>query len=607
MLFSSTLMNISAAAILILAAGPELAKAENCSLGVFTMPVTMEAMRASVPVEVNGKMTSFWLDSGAWFSIMPQAKAIELGLRLDPAPANLSMTGIGGSFIPQVTRIKDFAVAGSMLHNVNFLVGGSDAGNGLIGRNMLANGDLELDLPHGIVKLITAKHCENSNMAYWAAGKPYFTVRLLPNKDDTSVHSLGFPVLLNGHEVKAVIDTGAITIVSRSAAERAGIDLSEAGAMPGGKLGGFGRRLVNGWRVRFDSVAIGAETILHAPLTVIDGPILAGPGSPDMIIGADYLLAHHMYVSRAQNLIFFTYTGGDPFLKFDIDAKLPASHAPSQLPAGTVRISGLDQAAEPRDASEFARRGAARLARNDASGAISDFNEAIRLDPADAENYRRRGDANLASGNMSAFLADYEHALKLAPNDPNLILARAWQQRNAGHDSDALADAKLARGFIPPGSLNAAQIAELYNELGQAVDAVAIYDAIIAAHPEDSQLGSLLNGRCWSRALANVELDKALSDCNRALKLSGKSAAMLDSRALVEFRQRKFQQALADYDEALTLDSNLSWSHYMRGQVRIALGDAGDGKSERDSALASAPRIIDRARHYGLDGSLGPQ
>jgi tetratricopeptide (TPR) repeat protein len=155
---------------------------------------------------------------------------------------------------------------------------------------------------------------------------------------------------------------------------------------------------------------------------------------------------------------------------------------------------------------------------------------------------------------------------------------------------------------MSPQSLDVAGLASLYDELGRAKDAVHLFDTVIAAHQDDSRLGSLLNGRCWSRALADVEIDDALTDCNRALKLTGKAPFVLDSRALVLFRRKDYSAALADYNSVLKGDPKAAWSLYMRGVTLKALGRTEDGKADCAAALAIGPEVEKRARQYGLTG-----
>src|SRR4051812_24376905 len=92
-----------------LTAAPAFAAGAGCKLGVMAdLPVTMEGMRASVPVKIDGKETRLWLDSGAFFSIMPRAKAAEFGLKITSAPFGLRLLGVGGESSPGVVTVKKF-------------------------------------------------------------------------------------------------------------------------------------------------------------------------------------------------------------------------------------------------------------------------------------------------------------------------------------------------------------------------------------------------------------------------------------------------------------------------------------------------------------------
>jgi len=589
------------------------AKGGACQLSVFAMPVTMEGMRASVPVKVDGKQTRFWLDSGAWFSIMSLAKAQELGLAVTAAPKGLTMSGIGGSFRPKIARIKDFAVVGAELHDVDFLVGGSDAGNGFIGRNLLAAYDTEFDLPHGRVGLVTPINCAKSTaMAYWAGDHPYFSVELLRGPAGGVVRDLNLPVIVNGVKIVAAIDSGATTILTRRAAERAGIDLSGPDVVPTSGISGFGRSYARGWVVPVASVAIGDETILRTRLLVIDGTMGEGEGAPDMLLGVDFLLAHHVYVSQGQRRIYFTYTGGKPFVSAYADkpapagAALPGGPSPAAkaaVPEGMRRVEATDTAAAPVRADEFARRGSARLAGGDTRGAITDFSEAIRLDPGNASYFAQRAKAHGEAGEDETARTDFDRAIALAPNDPKLLTARAWIRRGEKDEAGARADAEAAAKLTPPASLEMNTIAGLMIELGDAARAASLLNATIAAHKDDARYATLLNTRCWARGLAAVELDAALVDCNLAIRLAGKAGGILDSRALVRFRQRNYAAALADYDVVLKGhedEARFAWSRYMRGQTRTALGRADAGKIDHDAAIKADATVLDRARRYGL-------
>jgi len=597
------LRGLRVVAIAVLAAAwGNSALAAQCTLGVMAdLPVTMQGLNVSVPTKVNGKDTSFWLDSGAFFSIMPKAKAIEFNLGLEPMPPGFSVIGIGGQADVDLTTIKSFGIVGHDLKNVKFLVGGSDSGNGLIGRNILALADTEFDLANGSVKLIKKHGCGNGSLAYWTGGKPWFTVPLLPNPD-AGDHDFRLPVMINGTKIEAEFDTGSPTsLLSRHAAERAGIDLSGQGVVASSGITGIGRRTEKGWIVPVASVAIGDEEILRTKIEVIDNTI-AGDTSVEMLLGADYILAHHIYVARDQRRIYFTYSGGRPFLT-EKSSDAPVRSAPVDLPAGKTRVEAVtNAAAAPKTDADYARRGNARLAAHQYADALADLNEAIRLAPKNASYYGFRARAYTASGDSGRGDADLDMALKLDPANGEFLQMRAYRRLERKDKAGALADAEAAAKVTPPSSLAAAGLAFLFDELDQPARAIPLFDAVIAAHRDDNQLGSLLNGRCWMRALANVDLDKALEDCNRALKRDGMRADYLNSRGLVHFRQGDFKAAIADYDSALKLKPDLAWTLYMRGLAKDALGPATAGKADLTAAIGMQADVAERAAAYHIGG-----
>ncbi|MBV1688544.1 retroviral-like aspartic protease family protein [Novosphingobium sp. G106] len=584
-----------------LIAGATAQAAPICSLGIMAnLPVTMRGLRASVPVKINGKDTSFWLDSGAFFSIMSAAKAAELDLKVGAAPPGFYLVGIGGTASAGVTTVKSFGIVGQNITNIQFLVGGSDAGNGLIGRNLLGLADTEFDLANGSVKLIHPKDCDGP-LAYWAGTKPYFVVPLNSGENPND-HQFRLPVTINGAKVEAVLDTGAPTsLISRRAAERAGIDLSGPGVTPEERIGGFGRSTKSGWVVPVASVGIGDEQILKTHLSVIDGDIVQGNGAPDMLLGADFVLAHHLYVARAQHRIYFTYSGGRPFITSSEPASVVSDASPAAIPEGTRRVEAVSNAgADPKTADDFARRGSARLAQRAFAGAIADLTKAIDMAPGTAGYFRDRAKAYGASGQASAARADMARALEIDPNDAELLTVRGFMRLRDKDRAGALVDAEAASRLTPPTSLDMSQLAFLFERLGQPARAIALYDGVIAVHHEDSRLGELLNGRCWVRALANTELDKALDDCNRAIKRGGAKAAFLDSRGLVFFRRGDLAAALADYDAAIQLEPRQAWSLYMRGLTRIRLGQAEAGAADKATAANIQPDIAGDVASYGL-------
>ena len=108
------------------------------------------------------------------------------------------------------------------------------------------------------------------------------------------------------------------------------------------------------------------------------------------------------------------------------------------------------------------------------------------------------------------------------------------------------------------------------------------------------------NARCWARAVANVELDLALADCNEAVRAAPRNASFLDSRAFVYLRSGRNEDAINDYGAALQINPKLAPSLYGRGVAKLRLGDVEGAKA--DLFLAETLRPGTRAEYsaFGL-------
>ncbi len=571
--------------------------AAKCEIGmVARLPVTMEGPRVTVPVEVNGKATSFWLDSGAFYSIMSKARAAELDLKTTSMPPGFYISGIGGNATAEVTTIKSFKIVGQELKNLQFLVGGSDAGNALIGQNILSVFDTEYDLANGHVNLVRTKDCHDVNLAYWAADKPVAMAELFALDSELERH-LRVKADINGKPVTLLLDTGATaSYLNRSAAERIGIDLAAPGVVQSESTSGFGKNYRRTWIVTLKSFGVGGEEIRNSPIRVIDDK--GDSPNYDVLVGVDFFLAHRLFVSPATRHLFMTYNGG-PIFSMTTDGEIGARKTRTE---GDWAVSNTDT---PKDAAGFAQRASANATRGDWKAARADYDEAIKLEPGKSEYWQRRADARWRSGDDAGARADFDKAIALAPNNADLLIQRGFQRVRDGDEKGALADAEAALAGYHEGSLERLAVVALFDRLHRADRVVALIDPIIALHKSDNELGNLLNTRCYSRALANIDLPKALADCNGAIKRNGELAAFIDSRAMVKVRMGDLAGALADYDAALAKAPKQAASLYMRGWTRRAnaKGDAAQLKlADADFAAAKAidEDIADQLAPYGF-------
>ena len=113
-------------------------------------------------------------------------------------------------------------------------------------------------------------------------------------------------------------------------------------------------------------------------------------------------------------------------------------------------------------------------------------------------------------------------------------------------------------------------------------------------------LPSEYQDRCWARAVANVELDLALADCDEAVRAAPRSAPVLDTRAFVYLRMGRNEEAIKDYDAALQGNTGLSASFYGRGVAKLRLGDVEGAKADLFRAETLRPGTRAQFTAFGL-------
>jgi tetratricopeptide (TPR) repeat protein len=107
------------------------------------------------------------------------------------------------------------------------------------------------------------------------------------------------------------------------------------------------------------------------------------------------------------------------------------------------------------------------------------------------------------------------------------------------------------------------------------------------------------NDRCWARAVAMIDVDAALADCNEALRLMPDFVPALDSRAFLHLRGGRFQEAIADYDTAIMGSPQDSWSLYGRAIAKMRMGDTQGAQADIEASKAVQDVAAEFAA-YGL-------
>jgi predicted aspartyl protease len=284
--------------------------------------VTMDGNEPLVDGSINGHPVRFLVDLGSSNTFISRSGAKALGLT-PHRMSNITFYGTGGGEVPSETIIDDLKIGNMYAHKSDMMVIGAGLKSnryvGLLGADILLQADIEFDLANGAIRIFKPQGCDGDQVVYW--NKAYSLASIVPSNN---AYILKVYVTLNGRVAVAQVDTGAYTSVVTSAmAERAGVSpATEVVADP--TTGIAGKPLPTSVAV-FSSLAVGEESIKNAKLQIADlfgadvkteiGTLVPHRvlDSPDMLLGADFIRAHRIYVAGSQGKVYFSYNGGPIF------------------------------------------------------------------------------------------------------------------------------------------------------------------------------------------------------------------------------------------------------------------------------------------------------
>jgi tetratricopeptide (TPR) repeat protein len=222
----------------------------------------------------------------------------------------------------------------------------------------------------------------------------------------------------------------------------------------------------------------------------------------------------------------------------------------------------------PAAAEEFNRRGLARFAQGDLSGALAAFHTATQRSPDYPEGWNNSGIVRQARGDVAGALADFNQALAHRPDYPEALNNRARARQALGDDRGALADLDRAADCATGGFLATVlhNRGALRQQAGDLRGALADFDR--ALELDSGHVATHIN-RGEARKEAG-DLDGALADLNDALERTPTAAAapIYHARGGVLALRNDFQAAIADYDSALRLEPGYYAAYISRGNAR---------------------------------------
>jgi tetratricopeptide (TPR) repeat protein len=567
---------------------------KSCSLvGIGTLPVTMSGTQPLVTGTINGIEARFLLDTGADFSQLWHGAIEKFQLKPLPRYRTMKVRGVGGDIVAQGVSAEKFALNGfgaGEIKNVQFIVGGGNIGfnvDGIIGQNVIGSYDSEYDLANGVIRLFSTTGCEKRSLAYWANTTPVAVMSFDPRRS-RSTRPIS-SALLNGSPISILFDSGAArSMLTRKAAERAGVKPGDDGVVSAGISFGISHQRVNTWLARFDMLDLGGEQIKNARLRIGDTELASGA---DMLLGADFFLSHRVYVAKAQSKVYFTHNGGRVF---------DLSTTDEGEGGGAIAVANSISTNEPESAAGFRLRGTAFLARNDMRSAMTDFDQAIKLDPSDAENYRQRALAYYKDNKTELAIADFDHALTLKPNWVPVLIERGTAHARVKNTTAVVEDFNQAIAASPGDSAIGIQAATLLLNQNNYSEGLPFLNQWLTTFPKDARKAGVLNLRCLARSRMKQDLPQALTDCDAAVDHK-RDPVTLESRGVVWLQLGNVDKSIDDFKAALRMQSKRSSSLYGLGIAKIKQGKKADGQKDIDAAIALSPKVGESFKLLGLE------
>ncbi|MDB5792084.1 MAG: hypothetical protein JWQ80_2108 [Massilia sp.] len=289
-------------------AAAEPAKCSYTPIGKLALRYSGPGLAITTQGVINGTPAELLVDTGAYATVMTRTGTERRGLRLYDTGERA--TGIGGTSAIYATKVEEFNVgpmrAGRSSMPVLHSFGHTPSYEGILGAPALFQTDMEISLATKELTFFVPEKCGGAFLGYWGG-----TVQDIPLRRHNEHHmNPHFFVRINGVEMEAMIDTGAVvSLISADAARRAGIAFDTPEVARGADLVGVGGYTASRWLATVKTFQIGDETVQNADIAVEN----SGMDGADVTLGADFLRSHRVLFAMSQNKLYFSHVGGDPF------------------------------------------------------------------------------------------------------------------------------------------------------------------------------------------------------------------------------------------------------------------------------------------------------
>lgn len=233
----------------------------------------------------------------------------------------------------------------------------------------------------------------------------------------------------------------------------------------------------------------------------------------------------------------------------------------------------------------YTNRAGCSSKKKDYTAALSDLNQAIRLDPRDEYAYRLRASVYAHKRKSDLALADVDYLARDGRPDSHLHRLRGWVYLQKGQNEAAARE--YQEGLrLKDDAAGHNGLSYMYRYLKQ--HEAALVEADRAVHLEAA---SFTYSERASDYMGIGRLVEALQDANRVIELSPQEDDGYLIRAAAYFRQHKDAAAEADIEHAIKLCPSDLYCYTDRSYWRRERGDYAGAVSDATTAINLEPDI----------------
>lgn len=232
------------------------------------------------------------------------------------------------------------------------------------------------------------------------------------------------------------------------------------------------------------------------------------------------------------------------------------------------------------------------LSKNHLDKAIAAFTQALAKNPELGEAYINRGLAYGKKGQYDQAIADFNKFIELDSRDSEAYYNRGVAYAKKGHYNQALADFNRALKLNPQDA-QAVHMRDLISR-GKELAAKSPESKAAAEKEEEAHKQQALT------LARNAKYDQALAEINQALTQDSKDAETYNRRGGIYTLQGHYAQAVADFAKALELNPRYAKAYYNRALAYYYQGKYDQAINDLTKAIALKPKDVASYNNRGL-------